>query len=184
MPFGVTRLSISGLMLIEAKVYEDHRGVFWEGYKQSEFAALGLNEIFIQENFSQSKNGVLRGLHYQRSPKAQGKLVQVVEGTIFDVAVDLRKGSPTFGRWEGVTLSSEKRQQIFIPVGFAHGFCVLSDTAEVAYKVTKEYSPTDDAGILWNDPDLAIAWPINDPILSDKDAKLPRLKEVGASALF
>jgi dTDP-4-dehydrorhamnose 3,5-epimerase len=184
MPFNITRLSIPDLILITPSVYEDQRGVFWESYKQSEFVALGLKEIFVQENFSKSKKNVLRGLHYQRSPKAQGKLVQVVEGEIFDVAVDLRKNSPTFGRWEGVTLSAQKQQQFFVPVGFAHGFCVLSPTAEVTYKVTEEYSPADDAGIIWNDPDLAISWPINDPILSKKDAALPRLKEVDRSGLF
>jgi len=184
MSFQFKRLSIPDVVLIDAVLHQDGRGCFWEGYKRSEFAAFGINSFFVQENRSVSSQSVLRGLHYQKNPKAQGKLVQVLEGTIFDVAVDIRFESPTYRQWVGVTLSAEERRQIFVPVGFAHGFCVISETAQVTYKVTEEYSPQDDAGILWNDPDLSIPWPIHDPILSKKDAALPRLNNIKRSDLF
>ena len=148
-----------------------------ESYKYSEFFAFGIKERFVQDNHSRSKKGVLRGLHYQRHPKAQGKLVRVVVGEIFDVAVDLRLNSPTYGKWVGERLSAENKRMLYIPPGFAHGFCVLSEEAEVLYKTTEEYSPDHDAGIIWNDPEIGIDWPIERPILSPKDAALPMLRE-------
>jgi dTDP-4-dehydrorhamnose 3,5-epimerase len=184
MSFQFTRLSIPDVVLIQPSVYQDERGFFLESYKHSAFSANGISDFFVQENRSLSARGVLRGLHYQRSPKAQGKLVQAIQGTIFDVVVDLRHASPAYGQWVGVTLDAGKKEALFVPVGFAHGFCVISETAEVHYKVTGEYSPHDEAGILWNDPDLGIAWPLTDPVLSKRDTAWPRLKEVDASGLF
>lgn len=179
MPFRFERLEIPEVILIEPKVFSDERGFFMETYKYSNFAAFGIKERFVQDNHSRSVKGVLRGLHYQRPPKAQGKLVRVLVGEIFDVAVDIRKGSPTYGKWVGVMLSAENRWMLYIPPGFAHGFCVLSEEAEVTYKVTEEYSPEHDAGIIWNDPEIGIDWPVEQPILSAKDAGLPPLRAVG-----
>lgn len=184
MPFQFKRLKIPDVILIEPKVFSDERGFFMETYKYSDFAAFGIKEQFVQDNHSRSKKGVLRGLHYQRPPKAQGKLVRVVVGEIFDVAVDIRKGSPWYGKWVGVTLSAENKLMLYIPPGFAHGFCVLSEEAEVVYKVTEEYSPEHDAGILWNDPGIGIQWPVKDPIVSPKDARLPLLREVGDDFVY
>jgi len=161
MPFTFTRLAIPDVVLIEPRVFPDERGFFMESYKYSEFAAFGIKEHFVQDNHSRSKKGVLRGLHYQRPPKAQGKLVRVVVGEIFDVGVDIRlaraiekdgsiaraKGSPTYGKWVGERLSAENKRMLYIPPGFAHGFCVLSEEAEVLYKTTEEYAPEYDAGI-------------------------------------
>ncbi len=178
MPFKFTRLAIPEVVLIEPRVFPDERGFFMETYKYSEFAAFGIREEFVQDNHSRSVKGVLRGLHYQRAPKAQGKLVRVVVGEIFDVGVDIRKGSPTYGKWVGERLSAENKRMLYIPPGFAHGFCVLSEVAEVLYKTTEEYAPEYDAGIRWNDPEIGIRWPIEHPILSQKDAALPRLREV------
>lgn len=177
MPFKFQRLEIPDVILIEPQVFGDERGFFMETYKHSEFSAFGITEHFLQDNHSRSKKGVLRGLHYQNPPKAQGKLVRVVLGEIFDVAVDIRKGSPTYGRWVGVILSAENKRMLYIPPGFAHGFCVLSDVAEVIYKVTEEYAPELEAGIIWNDPEIGIQWPIPTPILSTKDSRWPTLKE-------
>lgn len=184
MPFKFERLLIQDVVLIEPVVYEDERGFFLESYQFSEFAAFGITERFTQENRSRSVHAVLRGLHYQKTPKAQGKLIQVIQGKIFDVAVDIRKGSPAYSRWVGITLSAEDKRMLYIPVGFAHGFCVISEMAEVAYKVTEEYSPKHDAGIIWNDPDIAISWPIRHPVLSKKDAAHPRLKETDTGFVF
>ena len=178
MPFQFSRLAIPDVVLIEPTVFPDERGFFIESYKYSEFAAFGIKEHFVQDNHSRSVKGVLRGLHYQRQPKAQGKLVRVVVGEIFDVGVDIRKGSPTYGKWVGEVLSAENKRMLYIPPGFAHGFCVLSEVAEVLYKTTTEYSPEHDAGIIWNDPEIGIEWPIEHPILSEKDAGLPFLKEL------
>lgn len=175
MPFRFERLQIPDVILIEPTVFPDERGFFMETYKYSEFAAFGIKERFIQDNHSRSKKGILRGLHYQRLPKAQGKLVRAVVGEIFDVAVDIRKGSPTYGKWVGEKLSAGNIQMLYIPPGFAHGFCVLSEEAEVIYKVTEEFSPEHDAGIIWNDPEIGIDWPIEYPIVSAKDTGLPRL---------
>jgi len=177
MSFKFQRLGISDVILIEPEVFSDERGFFMETYKYSEFSAFGVKEYFLQDNHSRSVKGVLRGLHYQNPPKAQGKLVRVVLGEVFDVAVDIRKGSPTYGKWVGTILSSENKKMLYIPPGFAHGFCVLSDVAEVLYKVTEEYAPECEAGIIWNDPEIGIQWPIKSPILSPKDARWPPLKE-------
>ena len=178
MPFSLTPLEIPDVVLIEPVCHEDPRGFFIETYKLSELSDKGIPKAFVQDNHTRSVQSVLRGLHYQKHPRAQGKMVRVLLGEIFDVAVDIRKGSPTYGRWVGRILSSTNKFMLYIPVGFAHGFCVLSDVAEVLYKATHEYSPQDDTGIIWNDPDIAISWPIRHPILSKKDAAFPRLKEI------
>ena len=176
MPFAFKRLEIPGVVLIEPRVFEDERGFFMETYKMPDFVAAGIKGNFVQENHSRSSKGILRGLHYQNPPFEQGKLVRAIRGKIFDVAVDIRKGSPTWGKWIGVVLSEENRNIIYVPAGFAHGFCVLSKIAEVFYKTTNVYSAESEAGIIWNDEDLNIQWPVKDPILSQKDEKLPSLK--------
>lgn len=177
MPFDFSRLEIPDLILIMPQVFDDARGFFLEIYKHAEFAAAGIPDHFVQDNYSRSARRTLRGLHYQKKPKAQGKLVCCIEGTIFDVAVDIRRGSPHYGKWAGVELSGENRQMLYVPPGFAHGFQVVSESADVMYKCTQEYSPADDRGIIWNDPDIHISWPANDPILSSKDKKHPILKD-------
>jgi len=188
MPFEFEPLQIPEVILIKPKLFSDDRGFFLETYKRSEFEKAGIGFDFIQDNHSGSNKGVLRGLHYQKRPAAQGKLVRCIKGVIFDVAVDIRIGSPTFGKWVGVYLSEENRHMLWIPPGFAHGFLVVSDYAEVIYKVShSEYSPTHDAGILWNDPDIGIEWPTNlveRVILSEKDAKLLRLKDLSKEDLL
>jgi dTDP-4-dehydrorhamnose 3,5-epimerase len=168
---------LSGVLVVEPDVYRDARGFFLENYHQKKYAAAGLPERFVQDNHSKSSRGILRGLHAQLS-KPQGKLVRVIAGEIFDVVVDIRKGSPTYKGWFGVTLSAENFKQCYVPPGFAHGFCVTSDSAEVEYKVTDFYDPGDELHLIWNDPDLAISWPINDPILSPKDSAGLRLKDL------
>lgn len=177
MPFQFERLRIPELILIKPEVFPDERGFFMETYKYSDFSAFSIKERFVQDNYSCSRKGVLRGLHYQRHPRAQGKLVQVVSGKIFDVAVDIRTDSPTYGKWVGLVLSAENKQMLYIPRGFAHGFCVLSEEARVIYKVTEEYSPQHDTGIIWNDPEIGIRWPVKEPIISIRDTALPLLKE-------
>ena len=172
MPFQFQRLAIRDVILVEARSFQDDRGFFLETYKRSAFVENGIPDTFVQDNFSHSVRGVLRGLHYQRHPKAQGKLVGVVHGEVFDVAVDIRKGSPTFGQWVGVRLAADRHQMLYIPAGFAHGFCVLSEEADFFYLVTAEYAQELDSGILWNDPDIGIEWPISDPMLSSRDAQL------------
>lgn len=165
---------IPEVILFEPKVFEDERGFFFESYNRRTLEALGLAVDFVQDNHSRSRRGVLRGLHYQIAPRAQGKLVRVVAGEIYDVAVDLRRSSPTFGRWIGVRLSAENKKQIYIPEGFAHGFLALSPWAEVCYKTTDYYSPVHERCLLWNDPRLNISWPLGDgesPTLSPKDAQ-------------
>jgi dTDP-4-dehydrorhamnose 3,5-epimerase len=181
MPFQFRRLEIPDIVLVEAQSFGDNRGFFLETYRMSSFAAHGISDAFVQDNLSHSHHGVLRGLHYQNHPKAQGKLVAVIKGEIFDVAVDIRKSSPTYGRWVGMTLSSDCYRMLYIPVGFAHGFCVMSEEAAVSYKVTEEFAPDLDRGIAWNDPDIGIRWPIANPILSAKDAQLPLLREADNS---
>lgn len=166
---------IPGLLLFEPKVFADSRGCFYESYQASRYSEFGL-PIFVQDNISVSKRGVLRGLHLQK-PHAQGKLVYVVHGEVQDVVVDLRPGSPTFGRWESVRLSSDNKRQIYIPGGFAHGFCVLSEEAYFSYKCTDFYYPKYENGICWNDSELAIKWEIPAPIVSERDQQLPTLKE-------
>jgi len=170
-------LEIPDVILVKATAHPDPRGFFMEAYKLSAYAAYGIPERFIQDNISHSTRDVLRGLHYQLRPKAQGKLISVIRGAIFDVAVDIRRGSPTYGRWVGLRISAEDHMLLYVPVGFAHGFLVLSDQADVAYKVTAEYAPEADRGIVWNDPGLGIDWPIHNPILSPKDAVLPMLSQ-------
>ncbi len=175
MPFTFSPLQLPEVILIAPRVFPDARGFFLETYKHSDFAANGIPERFVQDNHSRSTRNVLRGLHFQNPPKAQGKLVLVVRGVIFDVAVDIRPGSSTFGQWVGEMLSDENHHMLYIPPGFAHGFVVLSDVADVTYKVTAEYAPELDSGVIWNDPGIAIQWPVQQPILSAKDAALPRL---------
>jgi dTDP-4-dehydrorhamnose 3,5-epimerase len=170
------RLEIPEVVLIEPMIFEDARGFFMETYKHSVFESFGIPERFVQDNHSKSIKGVLRGLHYQKSPKAQGKLVRVVAGEIFDVAVDIRKDSQTYGKWVGIILSAQNRKMLYVPPEFAHGFCALSDGAEVIYKTTDEYAPAEERGIVWNDPDLGITWPVDQPIVSVKDAVLPRFE--------
>lgn len=177
MPFRFQRLEIPDVILITPKVYSDPRGFFVETYKKSEFFENDITEEFVQDNWSHSGRGTLRGLHFQQQPKAQAKLVMVLKGEVFDVAVDIRNGSPTFGQWVGLTLTEKKAQMLYIPAGFAHGFCVLSDEADFVYKVSDEYSRKLDSGIRWNDPDIGIDWPISDPLLSEKDLALPLLKD-------
>jgi dTDP-4-dehydrorhamnose 3,5-epimerase len=177
MPFQFQRLEIPDLVLVEAQSFPDHRGFFLETYRMSGFSANGISDAFVQDNLSHSHQGVLRGLHYQKHPRAQGKLVTVLRGEIFDVAVDIRKGSPTYGQWVGLTLSDDCFRMLYVPIGFAHGFCVLSEEAVVSYKVTEEYAPDLDRGIVWNDPDIGIHWPVGNPVLSAKDAQLPQLRE-------
>jgi dTDP-4-dehydrorhamnose 3,5-epimerase len=177
MPFTFTPLKIPEVILVEPEGFRDDRGLFAEIYKKSAFTAAGITESFVQDNYSCSRQGVLRGLHYQKHPKAQGKLVGVLRGRIFDVAVDLRPDAPTYGKWVGEELSSDNLKRLYIPPGFAHGFCVLSDEADVMYKVTAEYGPEVDRGVIWNDPAIGIAWPVPDPVVSEKDAQLPVLAE-------
>jgi dTDP-4-dehydrorhamnose 3,5-epimerase len=184
MPFEYHPTEIPEVILVDPRRFADDRGFFMETYKASEFATHGLPTTFVQDNLSYSSRGVLRGLHYQLHPEAQGKLVTALTGRIFDVAVDIRRGSPTFGRWVGQELSAQNGQMLYVPPGFAHGFCVLSDTAHVLYKVTAEYAPELDRGILWNDPEIGITWPVKDPVLSAKDAALPVLREADNSFRF
>jgi dTDP-4-dehydrorhamnose 3,5-epimerase len=168
-------MEIPEIVRITPQRFEDARGFFLETYKRSDFEAFGLTYAFVQHNLSHSSRGVLRGMHYQNPPMAQAKLLAVLSGTIFDVAVDIRQGSPTYGRWIGVTLSASDPTMLLVPPGFAHGFCVLSEEADLSYKVTSEYAPDLERGFLWNDPDIGIEWPVSAPILSDKDAQLPPL---------
>jgi len=177
MPFTFKTLSLQGVVLITSPVFGDTRGFFTEVYKHSEFSKAGMPEYFVQENYSKSSKHVLRGLHYQKDPRAQGKLVRCIKGLVFDVAVDLRKGSPTYGKWVGLELSEENSRLLYIPPAFAHGFIVLSEAAEIIYKCTQEYSPEHEGGIIWNDPVIDIHWPVRDPVLSEKDKALPFLKD-------
>jgi dTDP-4-dehydrorhamnose 3,5-epimerase len=177
MPFTFARLEIPEVVLIEARAFIDARGYFQETYQRSAFVAAGIAETFVQDNHSRSRRGVLRGLHYQKDPAAQGKLVSVLRGEIFDVAVDLRQGSPTFGRWVAAVLSEENHRLLYVPAGFAHGFCVLSDVADVTYKVTAEYSPEHDRGVRWDDPQIGVEWPVAEPLLSEKDRQHPYLAD-------
>lgn len=165
------------VLLITPQVFGDDRGFFMETFNAARTAEDGLPELFVQDNHSRSSRGVLRGLHYQY-PQWQGKLVRVINGEIFDVAVDIRTGSATFGQWVGVLLNEDNKQQLYVPPGFAHGFCVTSETADVVYKCTTSYNAEQDAGVRWDDPDIGIEWPIDNPILSDKDTQAPLLSEL------
>lgn len=180
---NVIRCQLEGLLIVEPKVFGDSRGFFMESWNQNRYEAAGLTARFVQDNFSFSHRGALRGLHFQ-NPSPQGKLVSVLEGEVFDVAVDLRRKSSTFGKAETIHLSGENKRQFFVPPGFAHGFLVLSDAALFHYKCTAFYSPKDEMTLLWNDPELAIDWPLNNPTLSEKDAKGLRLRELPADRLF
>ncbi len=173
----VTETSLAGLLLVETKSYGDERGFFLETYHADRYAAAGIPTRFVQSNFAHSRKGVLRGLHYQLG-RPQAKLVQVLQGEVFDVAVDLRAGSPTFGRWEGITLSSGNHRQLFIPEGFAHGYYVLSDDADFAYQCTDYYAPEEERGIRWDDPDIGIDWPEGERIVSAKDRARPLLRDL------
>ena len=178
--FKFTKADIEGLYVIEPTVYGDNRGYFMETYNFNDFKEAGLDMEFVQDNQSKSKKGVLRGLHFQKK-HPQGKLVRVIKGVVFDVAVDIRKGSKTYGKWFGVTLSEENKKQFYIPCGFAHGFLVLSDEAEFCYKCTDFYHPEDEGGIAWDDPDIGIKWPlgsIKEIILSEKDKNRNQLKDL------
>jgi dTDP-4-dehydrorhamnose 3,5-epimerase len=177
MPFRFTPTDIPDVIVIDPPVFPDDRGFFMESYKRSEFAAAGINKTFVQCNQSRSARGILRGLHYQKNPKAQAKLVRALSGEIYDVVVDLRNGSRTYGKRTALTLSAENRKMLFVPVGFGHGFCVTSADAEILYMTTEEYAPDLESGVLWNDPDLAIEWPIAEPILSLRDRAWPRLRD-------
>jgi dTDP-4-dehydrorhamnose 3,5-epimerase len=178
MPFTFKKLDIPEVILVESEAFSDDRGYFLESFKESVFTKNGIDTKFVQDNFSHSTKGVLRGLHYQKNPKAQAKLVTVLRGEIFDVAVDIRKNSPTYGKCIGEILSEKNHRLLYVPEGFAHGFCVLSNEADVLYKVNQEYSPEHEKGILWNDFDLNISWPIKKPLLQDKDVLLPILKNI------
>ena len=178
MPFSFKRLDIHDVILIKPKIFSDERGFFFESFKESDFISNGINVTFVQDNFSHSIKDVLRGLHFQKNPNAQAKLVTVLRGEIFDVAVDIRKDSPTCGKWVGEILSENSHKLLYIPEGFAHGFCTLSHEADVLYKVSQEYSPDHERGIVWNDPTINITWPIEKPILHEKDLQLPVLKNL------
>ena len=179
MPFEFDHLPIKGLVLIKATAFADGRGFFSEVFRSSLFRNAGISFECRQTNHSRSSRGVLRGLHYQLNPKAQAKLIQVVAGEIYDVAVDIRRNSPTFGHWFGVRLSAEEHSSLFIPEGFAHGYCVLSLSADVIYSCSQEYSPEHERGIIWNDPAIAIDWPISDPTISNRDIVWPTLNSAG-----
>jgi dTDP-4-dehydrorhamnose 3,5-epimerase len=173
----VEKTKLEGLLIVEPQVFGDDRGFFMETFNVRDAGKSGIPTTFAQDNHSRSGYGVLRGLHYQY-PQWQGKLVRALIGEIYDVAVDIRPGSPTYGEWYGLTLSEENKLQLYVPPGFAHGFCVTSESADVAYKATTFYDPSSDASILWNDPDIGIEWPVQNPILSDKDISAPQLKDL------
>ena len=178
----VIETDLPGVLIIEPKVFPDARGFFVETYQKERYQAMGISPEFVQDNLSFSTKGVLRGVHSQ-NPHPQGKLVQVLQGAVWDVAVDIRRHSPHFGRWTAVTLTGDAKNQFYIPAGFAHGFCVLSDTALFAYKCTDFYFPGNEVGFRWDDPEVGIRWPVADPVLSPKDAALPRLRDVPADRL-
>ncbi|WP_141603621.1 dTDP-4-dehydrorhamnose 3,5-epimerase [Terrilactibacillus laevilacticus] len=174
----VLESKLKGVKIVEPSVFGDHRGFFMESYNEKVFNELGITENFIQDNHSLSREaGVLRGMHYQLSPKGQTKLIRVATGAIYDVIIDIRKGSPTYGEWEGFILSEYNKRQLLVPKGFAHGFCTITEDVNVLYKVDELYSPDHDRGIAWDDPALNINWPITEPILSNKDQKHPQLKD-------
>ena len=177
--FQFTKTGIEGLVVVEPKVFGDNRGYFMETYNYNDFKAAGLDMVFVQDKQSKSKKGVLRGLHFQKK-NTQGKLVRVVSGEVYDVAVDLRRGSDTYGKWYGVLLSAENKKQFYVPEGFAHGFVVMSETAEFVYKCTRFYDPSDEGGLMWNDPEIGIDWPVPENaelLLSEKDQHHQPLKD-------
>jgi dTDP-4-dehydrorhamnose 3,5-epimerase len=176
MAFQFKQLAIPDVVLITTQQRKDPRGFFMETYKASAFSELAIPTEFVQDNCVYSTYGVLRGLHYQQEPHAQGKLIMTLKGEIFDVAVDIRQGSDTYGKWVGEVLSGQNCAMLYVPPGFAHGYCVLSENALITYKVSNEYAPQAERGILWNDPDIGIEWPLQKPLVSERDAALPRLK--------
>lgn len=185
MSLNFKRLEIPDLVLIEPEVFYDERGFFIETYKIDAFKEFGINELFVQDCHSSSaRKGILRGLHYQKNPMAQGKLVRVTSGEVFDVAVDIRKGSKYYAKWVSVILSAENKRMLYIPAGFAHGFCALTDRSEVLYKYTNLYSPRDSCGIIWNDPQIGIGWPVKNPIISERDSKLPVLSKADNNFIY
>jgi len=173
----VTETRLAGVLIIEPKVFGDSRGFFKETFQAERYREAGIEYTFVQDNYSRSQKGVLRGLHYQIT-KPQGKLVSCPKGAVFDVAIDVDPISATFGQYVGIELTEDNHLQCWVPPGYAHGFCVLTDTADFQYKCTDYYDPSDEGGLIWNDPDVAIDWPIDQPLLSDKDSKLPTLKEL------
>ena len=175
----ITETKLSGVLIIEPKVFGDSRGFFKETFQAERYREAGIEYTFVQDNYSRSQKGVLRGLHFQIT-KPQGKLVSCPKGAVFDVAVDIDPKSITYGQYVGVELTEENHKQLWVPPGYAHGFCVLSETADFQYKCTDYYDPSDEGGLIWNDPDVAIDWPIADPSLSSKDALLPTLAELNA----
>lgn len=180
----VRETPLPGLRVVEPVRYGDARGFFSETYQADRYAAAGIDATFVQDNMSRSARGTLRGLHAQAPPAAQAKLVHVLEGEVFDVAVDLRRGSPTFGRWYGEWLTAETGRQLYLPVGFAHGFCVTSDTALFVYKCSAPYAPAAEVAVAWDDPDLAIDWPVSAPMLSEKDRLAPRFAAIADTLPF
>jgi len=181
MPFEFKETPLSGVKIVQPRLFGDSRGFFMETYKHSEFASSGINELFVQDNHSYSSKGVLRGIHFQSAPHGQGKLVRVIKGAVWDVAVDLIEGSPTYGQSFGMELNEENNTMLYIPPGFGHGFLTLVDNTHFLYKCTAEYAPESDGGIIWSDPDLNIPWPadgIEKPLISDKDKILPLLKDL------
>ncbi len=178
----ILKTSLAGVLIIQQDIFKDKRGFFMETYHRKKYTEEGLDQSFVQDNLSYSIKGTLRGLHYQY-PNMQSKLVQAVKGKIYDVVVDIRQGSPTFGQWTGVHLSDENKRQFFVPEGFAHGFCVLSDTAFVVYKCSDFYAPESEKGLLWSDPDIGIDWPVKEPLLSPKDIQYPCLKDIPSECL-
>tara|TARA_B100001123_G_C15134163_1_gene956634 strand:- start:146 stop:709 length:564 start_codon:yes stop_codon:yes gene_type:complete len=178
----ITKLEIPGVVLIKPDRFEDSRGYFFESYSKRKYQEIGINEDLLQDNVSFSKQHVLRGLHFQSS-NVQGKLVYALQGRVFDVAVDIRKGSPTFKKWVSCELSDKNRMQLWVPPGFAHGFCVLSQSALFCYKCSNYYDPESEVSLAWNDPKIGINWPIDNPILSDKDNNLPSIDEIGDDLL-
>lgn len=186
MPFVFEETPLEGLYIITPKIFNDERGFFYENFKQSDFEKAGIKEKFIQDNHSFSVKNTIRGLHFQKSPHAQGKLVRCTRGIVMDVAVDLREKSKTFGKYYSIELSEENKKMFYLPPGFAHGFVVLSDTAEFLYKCTAEYAPLSDGGIRWDDPDIGVKWPLEkkDAIVSEKDSALPYLKDIRGSKII
>ena len=180
---NVIETPLSGLLMIEPKVFGDDRGFFLETYEKKRYQEAGIPDEFVQDNLSFSQRGVLRGLHFQK-PDSQGKLVYVLQGEVFDVAVDIRVDSPTFGQWYGTTLSGENKRQLWVPVGFAHGFCVTGASALFAYKCTDYYAPQSEVTIRWDDAEIGVDWPVKDPVISEKDTKGVLLSKIDRSLLF
>ena len=180
----ITRSKLKGVIVIEPDFFKDNRGFFFESYSRKKYSDAGMDMEFVQDNHSASTKGTLRGMHWQLPPNAQSKLIRVCVGEVFDVAVDIRKDSPTFGQWEGFFLSAENKKQVLLPAGFAHGFCVISDYAEFLYKCDAYYSPKDERGFDWNDITVNIKWPLDNPILSNRDLSHPQFNDLKSSDLF